>query len=124
MGQAAPVAPTLVVAHLLRHGLLLAPVLALGATALRGVDGGLSAAVGLVLALANLAVAARSLDWAAGVSLGVVAAVALGGYMVRLAAITALVLFMHNLAWVDLPALVVTLAVAHLGLLTAEAGVM
>ena len=122
MGQARPVAPTLVGGHLVRHGLLAAPWLALGATGLRGVNGGLSAVAGLALAVANLVLAARSLDWAAGVSLPLVAAVAMGGYVVRLAAITAVVLLMHNLAWVDLPAVAVTLAIAHLGLLTAEAG--
>jgi len=122
MGQARAVAPTLVAGHLLRRGLLAAPLVVVGATGLRGVDGGLSAAAGLVLALANLVVAARSLDWAAGISLTLVAAVALGGYVLRLAAITAVVLLMRRLAWVELPALAMTLALAHLGLLTIEAG--
>ena len=122
MGQARAVTPTLVAAHLLRPGLLAAPLVVVGATGLRGVEGGLSAATGLVLALANLVVAARSLDWAAGISLTLVAAVALGGYVLRLAAITAVVLLLRHLAWVDLPALVMSLALAHLGLLTIEAG--
>ena len=122
MGQARAVAPTLVAGHLLRRGLLAAPLVVVGATGLRGVEGGLSAATGLVLALANLVVAARSLDWAAGISLTLVAAVALGGYVLRLATITAVVLLLCRLAWVDLPALAMTLALAHLGLLTIEAG--
>jgi hypothetical protein len=95
----------------------------LGAAALRGVDGGLSAGTGLVLAAGNLSLAGRSLDWAAGISLTFLAAVALGGYVLRLTAITALVLVLRDLAWVDAPALAVTLALAHLALLTAEAGV-
>jgi hypothetical protein len=122
MGPPRPVGPTLVAGHLLRHGLLAAPLVVLAAAGLRGVEGGLSAGAGLALALANLCLAARSLDWAAGVSLTLVAAVALGGYVVRLAAITVVVLLMARLAWVDLPALAVTLATTHLGLLTAEAG--
>jgi hypothetical protein len=122
MGPPRPVGPTLVAGHLLRHGLLAAPLVILAATGWRGVEGGLSAAAGLTLALANLCLAARSLDWAAGVSLTLVAAVALGGYVIRLAAITAVVLLMGRLAWVDVPALAVTLATTHLGLLTAEAG--
>jgi hypothetical protein len=122
MGPPRPVGPTLVAGHLLRHGLLAAPLVILAATGWRGVEGGLSAAAGLTLALANLCLAARSLDWAAGVSLTLVAAVALGGYVIRLAAVTAVVLLMGRLAWVDVPALAVTLATTHLGLLTAEAG--
>ena len=122
MGPPRPVGPTLVAGHLLRHGLLAAPLVVLAATGLRGVEAGLSAGAGLALALANLCLAARSLDWAAGVSLTLVAAVALGGYVIRLAAITAVVLLLGRLAWVDLPAVAVTLAITHLGLLTAEAG--
>jgi hypothetical protein len=122
MGPPRPVGPTLVAGHLLRHGLLAAPLVILAATGWRGVEGGLSAAAGLTLALTNLCLAASSLDWAAGVSLTLVAAVALGGYVIRLAAITAVVLLMGRLAWVDVPALAVTLATTHLGLLTAEAG--
>jgi hypothetical protein len=119
----APVVPALLGPRLLRQGLLAGPVVVSAATVLRGVDGGISAAVGLALALANLLAAARSLDWAAGISLTLVAAVALGGYVARLAAITAAVLLLGHLAWVDVPALGVTLAVAHLGLVTAEARV-
>jgi hypothetical protein len=121
VAQTRPVAPTLVPGQLLRHGLLAAPLLALAAARLRGLHGGLSAVAGLALVLANLHIAARSLDWAAGISLPVVAAVAMGGYVIRVAAITVVVLLMGHLTWVDLPALAVTLVVAHLGLLVAEA---
>ena len=121
MGQAQAVAPTFVPGQLLRRGLPAASLLVIAAAGLRGLDGGLSATAGLALALANLHVAARSLDWAAGISLLLVAAVAMGGYVVRLAAITFVVLLMGHLAWVDLPALAATLVVAHLGLLVAEA---
>lgn len=121
MGQARSVAPTAIQGQLLRHGLLAFPPLFLAAARFRGLGGGCSAAAGLALALANLHVAARSLDWAASVSLLLVAAVAMGGYVFRLAAITFVVLLMGHLAWVDLPALALTLVVAHLGLLMAEA---
>ena len=121
MGQARTLGPTLVAGDLLRRGLLVAPLVVAWATGLRGVEGGLSTVAGLVLALANLVVSARGLDWAAGVSLTLVAAVALGGYVLRLAAITTIVLLLGQLAWVDLPALAVSLALAHLGLLTIEA---
>jgi hypothetical protein len=107
--------------HLVRNGLLAAPLLVATALWWRGSDGGWSAAFGLTLATLNLLVAARSLEWAAGVSLTAVGAVALGGYVVRLAVITVVVLGVRHLPWVDLPALGISLVVAHLGLLVWEA---
>jgi hypothetical protein len=121
MAELRPVAPTLAPGRLLRHGLLAAPLLMLGAAGLRGPGAGLSAGTGVALAAANLSLAARSLDWAAGISLAVVAAMALGGYVARLAAITAVVLLLHHLPLVDLPVLAVTLGLAHLGLVAAAA---
>jgi hypothetical protein len=107
--------------QLLRHGILVAPLLVGIALWWRGGDGGWSAAFGLTLATLNLFVAAGSLEWAAGVSLTAVAAVALGGYIVRLGVMSGVVLGIRNLGWVDLPALGVSLVVAHLGLLVWEA---
>ena len=107
--------------HLVRNGLLAAPMLVAAAGLWRGGDGAWSAAAGLALATANLLVAVRLLEWAAGVSLAAVGAVALGGYIVRLAIITAAVLGVKNQSWVDLPALGISLVVAHLGLLVWEA---
>jgi ATP synthase protein I len=52
-----------------------------------GWEVGLSAAIGVVVVLLNLAVHARSLAWAARISLTVLYAVALGGFILRLAAI-------------------------------------
>jgi hypothetical protein len=121
MGRARPVATTLDLRQLVRPALLAAPLVVLGTTLFRGVDGGLSAGAGLALAVANLYGAARSLDWAAAVGLPAVAAVALGGYLARLAALTAVVLLLGTMARVDLPAVAVTLAVAHLGLLSVTA---
>ena len=107
--------------RLLRQGILVAPVLVGTALWWRGGDGAWSAAFGLTLATLNLLVAAASLEWAAGVSLTAVGAVALGGYVVRLAVISGVVLGIRNLGWVDLPSLGVSLVVAHLGLLVWEA---
>jgi hypothetical protein len=108
-------------AQLLRHGILVAPLLVAIALWWRGGDGAWSAAFGLTLATLNLLVAAGSLEWAAGVSLTAVGAVALGGYVVRLGVLSGVVLGIRNLGWVDLPALGVSLVVAHLGLLVWEA---
>lgn len=127
MGQAvsvtapAPPASPIQPVHLIRTGLVVAPVLLVVAGLWRGSDGVWSAACGLALATANLGLSSASLEWAARISLNMVAAVALGGYIVRLAGITAIVLLMRNLSWVDLPALSISLVVAYIGLLVWEA---
>jgi hypothetical protein len=107
--------------HFLRNGILVAAVLMAFALWWRGPDGGWSAAFGVALATLNLLVAVRSLEWAAGVSLAAVGAVALFGYVLRLGVISAVVLGIRNLSWVDLPILGISLVVAHLGLLSWEA---
>jgi hypothetical protein len=92
----------------------------LAAGAWRGTHGALSAAFALALATVNLIAAARALDWAGRRSTVALAAVAMGGYVGRLAMITIAVLLVKDLAWVDLLALGITLIVAHLGLLVWE----
>lgn len=105
---------------LARRGMIVAPLVVALAWLLRGGDGAASAALGLALVLANFLLAARSLAWAARISPGLYMGVALGGYFVRLGLITAVVLAVRPFGWVDLPAVGVTLAVAHLALLTWE----
>jgi Ca2+/Na+ antiporter len=51
-----------------------------------------------------------------GLAMGAV----LGGYMARLAVLLGIVLALQQVAWLNIPVLVVTLAVAHLALLTWE----
>jgi len=102
---------------------LCAPLVVLVAALLRGTDGAASAAAGLGLALWNLLMAARSLMWAGKRSTTVLAAVALGGYVVRLAVLTVVVLAIKDLSWVDLPTLGITLVVSHLALVVWEAKV-
>lgn len=116
-GEATPVHT----GHLVRAGVVAAPVLLVAAGLWRGGDGVWSAAFGLALATANLGLSAASLEWAARISMNAVAAVALGGYIVRLATITVVVLLVRNLSWVDLPALGISLVVAYIGLLIWEA---
>ncbi len=47
-------------------------------------------------------------------------AVILGGFLARLVALTLIVLALQGLAFIDVPVLVLTVAVAHLGLLIWE----
>ncbi len=77
-----------------------AVVLALLAGAvLGGWDAGLSGAIGVVIVLANFVVHGWSLSRAARVSLTVLYAVGLGGFVVRLAAIAGIMLALDRLAF-------------------------
>ncbi|RMH74238.1 MAG: ATP synthase subunit I [Actinomyces sp.] len=102
---------------LVRRGVYLAPVaIGLGA-ALGGTAGAASVAYGLAIVCVNFLLAAVSLGWAARVSLALMAAVALFGFLVRLGLITVAVLAVRDAGWVSLVPLGVTIIVSHLGLL-------
>nr|MDQ3574388.1 ATP synthase subunit I [Actinomycetota bacterium] len=82
-----------------------------------GFDGGLSAAYGLAIVLANFALAAALLSWAGRRSVALLMGVALFGYLVRLALVGGAVLAVKDQAWVELVPLTLTILVTHLGLL-------
>jgi hypothetical protein len=101
-----------------RHGLLVAPAIVLVAGLVRGIDGAASAALGLVLLVLNLFVAAISLEWAARRSPGTLMSVALGGFLLRMTTILVVMLVADAfLGWADVVVLGITLFVTHLGLL-------
>ncbi|GIU86823.1 MAG: hypothetical protein KatS3mg009_1338 [Acidimicrobiia bacterium] len=106
--------------HLAKHGLLVAPVV-VGALALTmGADAAYAAVLALAIVIANFLVNAAVLGWAARVSTAVLMGVALGGYVVRLAAITGLAVAVRELTGVDFTVFCVVLIAAHLGLLVWE----
>lgn len=86
-----------------------------------GLDGVPSAAVGVAVAVANAALAAAMVSSAARISLGMVYVAVLGGYLVRLALITVVVLAIVRMAWVEVVPLSFALVIAHLGLFVWEA---
>jgi len=86
-----------------------------------GVDGVLSAGFGAGLAAANAILAAAMVSSAARVSLGLLYAAALGGYLLRLALLTAAVLAVVHQGWVEVVPLSAALITAHLGLFMWEA---
>jgi hypothetical protein len=100
--------------------LMVSPAVLLVAAAFRGVDGVVSAAIGLVLVAANFLVAARVVSATARKSPGAVMGVVLGGYIVRLGVLFGIVLALENVSWIDVPVLVLTIAVVHLSLLAWE----
>ena len=105
---------------LIRRGALVAPVLLIVAGLGWGVNGALSAAYAIALVLANFALSAKLLAWSARVSLTVLMAAALGGYVLRLALITGAVLAVVHQSWMEVIPLAFTLVVTHLGLLVWE----
>jgi hypothetical protein len=96
------------------------PVLVLAAGLIWGADGAASGAFAVVLVLANLAMSAALLGWAARTSLALLMGAALGGFALRLFLLTAVVWAVKDQAWVDITALGITLIVTHLGLLIWE----
>jgi hypothetical protein len=100
-----------------RRGLWVAPAIVALAALVWGGDGAWSALVAVAVVLVNLALAAISLSWAARRSLTLLMAVALGGFLVRMALVTVVMLAVRDQPWIDLVALGVTVVVTHLGLL-------
>ncbi len=103
-----------------RRSLPAIPVLVLVSGLIWGLDGAASAAFAVVLVLLNLAASAWLLATAARISLPLLMVAALGGFVIRLALLTTIVLLVKDQGWVDLVALSVTLLVTHLGLLIWE----
>ncbi len=85
-----------------------------------GLDGVPSAAVGAGVAVANAILAAAMVSSAARVSLALLYAAALGGYLVRLALVTVAVLVVVQQAWVEVVPLSFALVISHLGLFVWE----
>lgn len=102
---------------MIRRALPVAPVLLVVAALAWGLDGGLSAAYGLAIVLANFALAAALLSWAGKRSVTLLMGVALFGYLLRLALVAGAVLAVKDLAWVELVPLGLTIVITHLGLL-------
>ena len=115
-----PPVERMIVQDMLRRGwpALLALTLLGGAW---GLDGVLSAGFGTGLAVGNALLAAGMVSGAARVSLGMLYAAALGGYLVRLGLITAAVLLVVHRSWVEVVPLGFALVIAHLGLFVWEA---
>ena len=109
-----------IIRDLVRHGLMATPVvLAVGAIGW-GWAGVASTALAIAIVLVNFSAAAALQAWAARISYGLVAGVALFGFLIRLAVITAVVLSVRDQPWVAPVPLGVTLVIGHLGLLMWE----
>ncbi len=115
-----PAVEAQVAGDMVRRALPFIPVLVLVAGLVWGGDGAFSAGFAVALVLGNLALSAALLGRAARISLALLMAAALGGFIFRLALLTAVVLAVKDQPWVDLVALGLTLVVTHVGLLVWE----
>jgi hypothetical protein len=115
-----PAVEAQVAVDMAKRGLQLLPVLVLVAGLIWGADGAASGAFAVALVLANLALSAALLGWAARISLALLMGAALGGFALRLLLLTVVVWAVKDQAWVDITALGFTLVVTHLGLLVWE----
>jgi hypothetical protein len=103
-----------------KRALPLAPLLVLACGLGWGADGAWSALAAVVIVVVNLVVAALAMSWAARRSLTTMMAVALGGFVVRMAVIAGVVAIIRDWSWVNLTALAVSILVTQLGLLLWE----
>ena len=109
-----------VAGDLVRRVLMVSPAVLLVAALVSGVNGVLSAAIGLVLVSLNFLVSAKLITHTARRSPGAVMGVVLGGYIVRLGVLFGIALALDTISWIDIGVLLLTVAVVHLALLTWE----
>ena len=102
---------------MIKRGLIVAPLLIAVCGVIWGLDGVWSSAYGIAIVLANFALAAASIAMAARISLGLMMAATLFGYLIRLALIFLAVWLVKDAAWISFPALGSTIIITHLGLL-------
>jgi ATP synthase protein I len=88
---------------------------------LGGPGAAVSASIGIAIVLANFAAAGLSLAWASTVSVGAVMAVALGGFLVRLAVIVTAMFALNTLSWFSPVAFALSVVPATFLLLAFEA---
>ena len=114
--EAPPVERSIAV-DMLKRGALVAPVAIGVAALLGGGDVAASVAYGIAIVLANLALSAVMLGWAAKQTPTILMMVALGGFFVRMGIVTLAILAVKDQDWVVLWPMGVAVLVASLGLL-------
>ncbi len=102
---------------MIKRGLVVSPVLIAICGVIWGMDGAWSSAYGIAIVLANFALAAALIAGAARISLGLMMAATLFGYLIRLALIFLAVWLVQDAGWISFPALGSTIIITHLGLL-------
>ncbi|HUV19204.1 MAG TPA: ATP synthase subunit I [Ilumatobacteraceae bacterium] len=112
-----PAPEVAVSSDMIKRGLIVAPLLIAVCGVIWGMDGVWSSAYGIAIVLTNFALAAGSIAMAARISIGLMMAATLFGYLIRLALIFLAVWLVKDAAWISFPALGSTIIITHLGLL-------
>ncbi len=103
-----------------RRGLMIMPPVLLVVYLIGGFAPMASVAYAMAIVMINLLLSAYLLRWAARISLGLVASVALGGYVMRLAMIFMAVWIVRDASWIRMIPLGIAIIATHLGLLVWE----
>ena len=119
--EVAPEVEREVAQDLVRRGLLIAPLVVLGAGLGWGRDGAVSAAIGLAIVVVNFLVAAGVMSRAARIGgAGAIGGAALGSLVLRMGGIILALFLLRDVSFIDIKVLGLTLVGAHLGLLAWE----
>lgn len=102
---------------IVRRGLWVAPVMMGIGAAIWSTDGFFSVGYGIVLILANFALAAAIIATTSRISLSLMMAGVLFGFLIRLGVIFVAVYLVRDAGWMNMVALGLTIIVTHLGLL-------
>ncbi len=114
-------APEVTVSNdMIKRGLVVAPLLIGVCALIWGLDGAWSSAYAIAIVLVNFAFAAGIVAVTAKISLRLMMASVLFGYLVRLALIFLAVYLVKDAGWISFPALGATIIFTHLGLLVWE----
>ncbi len=105
---------------MIKRGAPVLPLVIVVAGFIWGVNGALSAAFAVGVVLVNFLVSALLMGWAARISPAVLMATVLFGFLARMLLVTAAVVAVMHLDWVNLTAMAITLLFTHLGLLVWE----
>ncbi|HEV3227421.1 MAG TPA: ATP synthase subunit I [Acidimicrobiales bacterium] len=108
---------TQIATDMVKRAIPVAPLIVLVALVLGGSHGAWSALLAVAVVTVNFLLAAVSLSWAARTSPVALMATAMGGFLVRMGLVTAVILAVRHTSWIDLTAFAITILATHLGLL-------
>jgi hypothetical protein len=116
-GHAVPSVETQLAGDMVKRVVPVAPAIVLVAGLVAGWNGAWSALLAIAVVAVNFLLAAVSLSWAARTSPVALMATALGGFLVRMGLLTAVILAVRHASWINLSALAITILATQLGLL-------
>ena len=112
-----PDVETAIATDMVKRAIPIAPAIVLVALLAAGSKGAWSALLAVAIVVVNFLLAAVSLSWAARTSPVTLMATSLGGFLVRMGLVTAVVLAVRHASWINLSVLAITILVTQLGLL-------